>query len=369
MESEWFNIKKKNAFSHPPSEKKRKSLAKKYIQYQSTRNFVKHFPRRADIEVNFGQRWQMDLCDLGAGKAYNIKEGEKRPSLFTLICIDLFSKKIYGRGLLNKKASTVAAALKNILEEIPKQEIPKVIQSDGGGEFNNRLVKSMLKDKDIALEIKGGYLKNQVVERAIRSFKKVAVLYIESHWEEFKKNWQKNWLIAAPLILKVLNNRVNRSIFSTPNDVVKHLKKVQNSQIDKLNNVPLPEYFELLKKVAEKKPVTDGNKRFKVGDWVLVQHEKKKFEKETIRNYLYKPWQIENILVTRRPFMYFLRDAKGQKAKRLFYAKELILAPKKPFLHQIPVQKILDTRQKDGKTERLEEKVDMGKPFSQWKSI
>lgn len=365
--NKWLDIlaNSAEAFSAPKTQKVKKD-AEKSLLYKSKRKSFKRFPRRADVEVNFGERWQMDLADLGAGKAFNIQEGEKKPSLFALICIDLFSKKIYGCGLPNKTASTVTHCLKNILESIPPDRVPKVIESDGGGEFNNKLMKKMLENKNVELHIKGGYLKNQVVERAVRSFKKVSVLYIESHWEEFKSAWKSNWIDIVPLIIQLLNKRINRSIEIPPSKVWKHKLEVQNKQIDRLNFVPLKKYFELLDKVIRKKPIRDGGKTFKVGDWVFVQHEKRTFEKETVRNYLYKPWKIVNILVSRRPFMYYLRDEKGRKAKRLYYARELIHTPKTPFTQQIPKKQILDTKIENGEKMALVEKVDLGKPFAEW---
>jgi hypothetical protein len=336
------------------------------LLFQSTRNLQKHFKRRADVEVDFGERWQMDLADLGSGKAFNIKEGEKKPSLLALVCIDLFSKEIFVKGLKNKTAGEVTSCLEEIFFKAGKKKLPKIIQSDGGGEFDNKKIKFLLKKYNILHDIRGGYLKNQVVERAIRSFKKISILFIESHWEEFKKNWKENWLKLVPLIGELLNKRVNRSIQSEPEEVINNLKKVRKIQISKKNFTPLKTYFKLLKDINDGKSVVDGKKKFKLGDIVLVQHEKKKFQKETVRNYLYKPWKIVFIAVARKPFLYALKDAAGKNAKRLYYAMELKPAPKKPIFPQIPEGKILESRQNKGKKENLVEKLDLGKPLAEW---
>lgn len=366
MSDEWFNVLKKSSFSHPISKKKEKELKNNYILYQSTRNLQKHFNRRTDNEVDLGERWQMDLSDLGAGKAFNIKEGEKKSSLLALVAIDLFSKKIYARGLKNKTGTEVTEALKNIFNEAGKLNLPKIIQSDGGGEFDNNKMKKYLTSLNIQHDIRGGYLKNQVVERAIRSFKKIAVLYIESHWEEFKKDWKNNWMHLTPLIANLLNSRKNRTIQMAPNDVEKNLKKLRKLQINKKNFTNINNYFKMLEKISQGKKIKEGKKSFKLGDIVLVQHEKKRFDKETVRNYLYKPWKIVFISTARKPFLYSLRDMQNKKAKRLFYAKELILAPSKPIFPQIPGQKVLEERQKNGIKQKLIEKTDLGKPFARW---
>jgi hypothetical protein len=366
MTTSWFDVLKKHSFSNPSSKILKKNLENESVLFQSTRNLQKHFQRRADVEVDLGERWQMDLADLGSGKAFNIKEGEKKPSLLALVCIDLFSKMIYSRGLKNKTAGEVSKALEEIFNEAGKNNLPKVIQSDGGGEFDNRKMRALLIKYDISFDIRGGYLKNQVVERSIRSFKKIAVLYIESHWDEFKKNWKENWIKLVPLINNILNKRVNRSIQCEPEEVINNLNKVRKIQINKKNFTPLTTYFKLLKDLSEGKPIVDGKKKFKLGDFVLVQHEKARFEKETRRNYLYKPWKIVFIAVARKPFLYALKDTNNRKAKRLFYAKELISAPKMPIFPQIPSGKILDSRTKDGKKENLVEKMDLGKPLAEW---
>jgi hypothetical protein len=308
----------------------------------------------------------MDLCDLGAGKAFNVKEGEKNPSLLALVCIDLFSKTVYARGVANKSASTVEKAMKEILDSLSPSRVPKIIQSDGGGEFANKKMKQLLESKKIKHDIRGGYLKNQVVERTIRSFKKIAVLYIESHWTEFKKKWKENWIEIVPSIVSLMNRRINKSINLAPNRVEKNLVKAQEMQIAKKQFVPTAQYFNLLNKISKGEPVKDGAKHFKIGDKVLVQHEKRKFEKETIRNYLYKPWKITNILVARKPFLYALRDENNKKAKRLYYAKELMKAPSKPFVSQIPGGRVLETSTEGNEKRQLIEKTDLGK---KWTSI
>jgi hypothetical protein len=202
----------------------------------------------------------------------------------------------------------------------------------------------LLKDKfNIELIIRGGIHKNEVIERAVRSFKKVAVLYLETHTDTLV-GWKEKWEKLVPRIIALLNHRTNRNIHWSPEEVVSHWRQVQKVNIDRMNIVPFDEYLSLQEALVEGKPIKDGAKKFSLNDWVLVRHEKHAYDKETVRNYLTKPWQIKFIAVDRRPFTYVLKDEDGHPAKRAFYGRELRRLKRNPLKGDRPIKNIVKER-------------------------
>ena len=89
--------------------------------------------------------YQIDLIDMS--KYYQQNKGFKW--IFTII--DLFTKKAYAIPLLNKEGKTVAEALTNWINTLPKP--PHIIQSDHGSEFINKNMKQVLKLNNIRHQV------------------------------------------------------------------------------------------------------------------------------------------------------------------------------------------------------------------------
>jgi hypothetical protein len=361
--SEWFNLSAKNAFSAGKSASEKKRLSR-YLAYETTRGIRRRFPRRADISPFFGLRWQMDVADLGGKSSFNVPTAEKKPRLYALVVIDLFCKYVFIRGLKTKKGPEMAAALKSIFSELrpPFPQNPKVIESDAGGEFSNRSVQQLMQKRGIRHKFTAGKHKNEAAERAIRSFKKIAVPYLESNPEAFSK-----WNRTVKSIANRMNDRTNRSIGTSPVKALKDWPSVQAQVLNRMNITPFSEYSRLQEKLLKGEKIKDGSKKFGVGDWVLVAHDKKSFHKETVRNYTYKPWQIISISVNRRPFLYRLRDANGKKAKRRYYAQEIRLMRRNPLKGKLPIKEVVDERgARGGRKQWLAKYVDHEDEYNRW---
>jgi hypothetical protein len=361
--SDWFNLSSKNAFSagKTPAQKQRLS---KYLAYETTRGVRRKFPRRADISPFFGLRWQMDVADLGGKSSFNVPTAESKPRLYALVVIDLFCKYVFIRALKTKKGPEMVGALKSVFSELrpPFPQTPKVIESDAGGEFSNRHVQDLMKKKGIKHKFTSGKHKNEAAERAIRSFKKIVVPYLESNPAAFSK-----WNRTVKSVSQRMNERTNRSIGTSPLKALKDWPSVQSKVIERMKITPFSEYSHLQEKLLKGEKIKDGAKKFGLNDWVLVVHDKKSFHKETVRNYTYKPWQIISISVNRRPFLYRLRDANGKKAKRRYYAREMRLMTRNPLKGKIPVKELLDERKvRGGRKQWLAKYVDHEDEYNQW---
>jgi transposase InsO family protein len=343
----WFKLKKPSKgitpFSAPKLSQHKQEL-ENYLAYETSRRAFKHFPRRTDVETFYGQRWQMDVADIGGNISFNVPAAEKKPKLYALLMIDLFSRTLRGKSLPGKSAPTTAAALEEILSSTPEWERPKIIESDAGGEFRNAKVKDLLKDKfNIELIIRGGIHKNEVIERAVRSFKKVAVLYLETHLDTLV-GWKEKWEGLVPKIIVLLNHRTNRNIHWSPEEVASHWREVQKTNIERMSIVPFEQYLAYQTELAQGKRIKDGSQTFGLNDWVLVRHEKHDYDKETVRNYSTKPWQIKFIAVDRIPFTYVLKDEEGRPAKRTFYGKELRRIQNPPLKGDRPIKNIVQEK-------------------------
>jgi hypothetical protein len=343
--SEWFKLKKATKgkivpFSAPKLSQHKKEL-QNYLAYETSRKAFKHFPQRTDLETFYGQRWQMDVADIGGNISFNIPAAEKKPKLYALLMIDLFSKGLRGISLPGKSATTTAEALKKCLNDTPSWQRPRIIESDAGGEFQNSIVRKLLKDTfHIDLVIRGGVHKNEVIERAVRNFKKIAVLYLETHLDSLT-NWKEKWENLVPRIINLLNSRINRNVHWSPEEVIHHWRDVQKTNIERMQIVPFDQYLTYQTDLINGKRIKDGSQAFGLNDWVLVRNEKHAYDKETVRNYSTKPWQIKFIAVDRIPFTYVLKDEEGHPAKRAYYGKELRRMQRNPLKGDRPIKNIV----------------------------
>ncbi len=107
-----------------------------------TRKIKKRIPRRAMNVHGYGILFQADLGQLFPFNDY----------VYFLLCVDIFSRKIFCRPLKTKKAAEVERAFNAIFVEANVK--PEKIETDKGSEFhNNRL---FFKKNNIFLKVKVG---------------------------------------------------------------------------------------------------------------------------------------------------------------------------------------------------------------------
>jgi len=359
--ADWFNLKRKGgrAFSSPKTKEERREF-EKLLAYQTSRGRSKRFPMRKDSAPYFGVRWEMDLLDLGGKKSFNAPSKGEAPKRYALVIYDVFSKAFFARALADRQGKTVVAALENIFKNLrpPYPNRPLEIQCDEGGEFKNEAVKKFMAEKDVRLTYVRGPRKNQSVERAIRSFKKVAVPYMEHY-----KN--ATWENCVRAVANFLNGRENRVIGMSPDQAASNSPSDVNLMQEKTVDENSVNDFSHYKK--DQSNFVTGKSKYSKGDWVLVAHDKTPYEKETVRNYLYKPFKIVGASMERRPYLYYLQDSKGKKGLRAYYAREMRKIKNFPLSGKLPLAGILDRREgSGGKEEWLARFVDHGKEFDKW---
>jgi len=315
---------------------------KNKLYYLATRRRIKKFLRRTDASTFFGNRIEMDTLVLAGKKTFNHPKLRKMGKLFYAHCfIDNFSRYCWAVPAKNRTAKETLKAIKEFITSLkpPFRSNIVFLQCDPAGEFKSKSITKFLEKRKIKQIFKTGPVKNQMVERLLRSLKQIIVQYMETNKGPFF------WKDILKYSVNIQNNRYHRMLGKniTPSEVLEHFNEVQEKTINDMNYLNKDEYLKILKKLSEGKSIKDGSQYFKLGDWCLTASDKPMFAKETYRNYSMRPYQIVNILINRRPFMYSLKDEKGQKAKRNYYAKELKKIDKYPITGKAPYAKILKT--------------------------
>ena len=299
----------------------------KSVLYQAHRNAPRRFARRHDVTTNFGQRWQADLADFGGAIPTEFSQvpfAKNKKQLFFLVCVDLFSHKVFARGLKNKTTSEVTEAFKNIIKSLkPPWRPPEQMETDAGKEFTGGSFETYLKEINAKHLVASKFGKAEVAERYIKSMKKVIFAAVQTGTYPKYQTW--NAIVEAAA--NSLNGRYNRSISMSPNETAKHYGFLLDRERERLNLTPHQELEHLAKELSTPSAtIRDDGKEWKIGTLVLIPAagQGKLGNKEFYMKYTLKFYEISKIFFNRSPYLYKVRDPKTkQEKKRLFYAQEM----------------------------------------------
>jgi len=367
--SRWKNIDFPGSFSNvhyftkalhrhgiPTKEDKVKKILATDLTYQTTRCLPKTFPKRKSNSYYFSQRWEGDLADIGTQRTKDPMTGQSR-GRYILLYVDTFSKKVFLRGIKDKSAVSVLAATKDIFEELQDPyHAPYELITDAGKEFENRLMKAYLKEQGVLFRVAVGEHKARFAERYVRSLKKILIPYIESFpstsWEEVARH-----------VMQAMNQRFNRSLDMSPNDVPHHWQQVQKRYETKDPLVPFDQYLAQQTSLQNGGTVRDGKQTFAVGSKVFIPFKRAILDKESDRQYTYQVFSIKKILTDKEPYLYQLKDALGKVVKRLYYGRELRPATEPEFY---PVSGVMKTRKRGRNKQFLVRWMDHDHRFDSW---
>ena len=219
---------------------------------------VKNTERYNEIKAYFvGDVVNFDLMDMNYYKNYN--KGYR----FILVCIDVYSRRVFLRALMDKSAEETMKAIKDIEKEFLKKgyEIKNII-CDNGKEFKNSLFFNHFKDIKDHIFFKDAEIHNSslaIIDRCIRTlrdlFKKVFAV---------NDNWY--WLNDMYRVERNYNNTFHGGINQVPT-------KIWNGK--KLEIEP-PRYVETLE----------------IGDKVRVLIKKNAFEKKNLQKWSNKVYKV-----------------------------------------------------------------------------
>ena len=274
--------------------------------------------RRSVLVFNPNQIWEGDLVDMSSS---NIRMN--RNVRYLLLLVDQFTKKLYCEPIFGgtKAPPKVIDAFKEIFAHTTSR--PKFIYTDQGSEFIAGEVKKYLNDRQgiKTFTTKDKDIKCSIVERAIRTLKGRLFTYIDAG--------HIRYLDALPKIVAGINGTQGRTT------------KIAPDKIDPVNVGEARQNIYTYNERQEKKfrkrkmgtAITKDNKKikpppppppkFKVGDYVLIKKEKKRFTKEHKGLWNDQIFQVDTASSDTIPYVYHLKDLAGEKLLGYFNEKEL----------------------------------------------
>ena len=144
---------------------------------------IKTFERRRVISNYANEIWGADIVDFSDYKEFN------NDYRYILCVIDVFSKFAWCEPLRDKTATTINKAFKDIMKFSKRK--PKLLWTDKGTEFYNKVFDATLKAQDIKIYSTYGEHKSVVVERFNRTMK-------EWIWKHFSSTSNANWIDFLP---------------------------------------------------------------------------------------------------------------------------------------------------------------------------
>lgn len=264
----------------------------------------KKIARTPVIVKGVNEQLQMDLVDMQS------LSKENRGHRFIITILDAFSRKAWAFPLKNKEGNSVRLVLEKFLKSLDK--LPRLIQSDKGQEFKNKLVQSLFEKNNIHFfTTHNQETKAQLVERFNRSLQ-------ENMYRMFTAKGHQNWVDHLQDLVNNYNNRFHSTIGMKPNDVTKD------------NEVEIIARMTCRRKKREEKMKRRAVIPYKPGSFVLISTESRQFKKG------YMPgWSKEVFVINRlkntKPLTYELIDMDGTVIEGSFLHPELQLLPSKTF--------------------------------------
>ena len=267
-------------------------------------------------------QWQADLVEMQPFAAEN--DGNR----YMLTVIDLLTRYAWAVPLKSKSAKDVLNGLKILLEKMTFGRKPKLLQTDQGLEFENKLVREYLKNKHgiEQFSVKSAH-KAAMVERFNRTLK-------SKMWRAFTKQGNHKWLTLLPKLLTAYNNSIHRSIGRSPANVTRE------------NETEVWLYIYGKKNGPTKKP------KFKLNDRVRISRHKATFEKGYEPNWSEEEYIIHSVNKKYSPITYQIRTLDSTEIiEGSFYEQELQLSDVREGYYRI--DKVIRTKGQGSKKKAL----------------
>lgn len=289
----------------------------------------KKFETRRVFVSDIDKQFQADLVEMQQF------EKENKGFKYLLTVIDCFSKYAWAVPIKNKTADETIKAF----EVIFKERKPAKLQTDKGKEFINKKFQDVLKLNNIHWFSTNSDLKASIVERFNRTLK-------TKMWRLFTEIGNNKWIDVIDDLVYNYNNSYHSSIKMTPiqGSMTKNKDRVYHNLYGKSKQIIL-------------------RTKFKEGDKIRISKWKGTFAKGYLPNYKKELFTISKVLNT-VPVTYKVQDLNGEQVEGMFYEPELVKFDKQD--EDFEVEKILDTRIRNGKKEHLIKWLSYGPEFNSW---
>ena len=305
-----------------------------------SRKIYRTFPRRRIKVHGVGQVWQADL-----GFMY-----EYDNFIGFLLCIDLFSRKLFCKIIKKKDQATVQKAFDDIFKEA--KMTPSKLETDQGQEFlSNR---KFFSKNQIYLKIKTGAQKAAFAESAIKTVKHRLYRLLRGL---LTKDWPKYFY---DIVTNINNSKLNAIGGLRPNDIISPL---DDPKIDQAIGIPEDVSFE--DQVQNQKKYEKDKTKLQKGDFVLADFGPSAFAKG-FDSPNYQIFQIERVDAGKQPPLYSLIDLDKDKVKGYFYREQLRKTRPPTPQETFRIEKIVRERERNGETEVLVKYLHYPSKFNLW---
>lgn len=290
-----------------------------------TNKIKKKFPRRKMNLHGFCALWQADLAFMFPIKKF----------IGFLLCIDVFSRRIFCKVIASKTAEETRNAFKKIFAKC--NDKPDVLETDRGAEFlGNR---PFFEKENIYFKYKTGQNKASFAEHAIFLVKRKLYRLMRSL---LTKDWPK----YLPYVVRSLNNTPNEAIGGLKPSIIQ--TRTDTPLIDQRIGFHSDVSFEEQKE--KQKQYKLNPKKLQVGSFVYVNYPAtllgKSFDSPN-----YQLFIVSKIDAGKEPPLYQVKDLKGAVRPGFFYREQLLKSRKPKPYQYFQIEKILDEKKERG--ERL----------------
>lgn len=266
------------------------------------------FPTEKIIVETMDEQWDSDILHLADLSKYN--KGYK----YILLCIDLFSRFLWGKPLKTKSSAETANALQAILD---KGRQCVVLRTDQGKEFLGAPFQKVLKENNIDHMIAYGPHKAAYAERVNRTIENRLYKY-------FYEKQTFNYIDILDDVIDSYNSTVHSVIDMPPKEVTPE------------NSLALYEhvYIPILNKRAQQ-PVIFA---FNIGELVRLSRSKEAFKRGYQEQWTEEIFKIQNRIPSHPP-RYKVKDLANDIIKGSFYEEEL---QKVPIINETDIEYKID---------------------------
>ncbi len=308
-----------------------------------TKKIRKSFPRRPIMVHGVGRLWQADLAFLFPMEDY----------VGFLLCIDVFSRKIFCALLKSKDAKTVRAAFTTIFKKAGLT--PDKLETDKGSEFLASPTQRFFSRQKIYFKIKTGRHKAAFAERAIQLVK--TRLY-----RLMRTLLTRDWPNYLEQVVLAINNSPNSAIgFLRPNDIKRPEDDVKVDEARK----KIPEDVSFQEQEIHQEQYERNTTNLQKGDFVHVDFgasvNEKGFDSPN-----YQIFEIIRVDAGKTPVLYKLIDLNRDPVPGYFYKEQLTQAPEPKDGQTFRVEKVLKRRIRKNKREVYVKYLHYPRKFNQW---
>ncbi len=267
-----------------------------------------------------------------------------------LLCIDLFSRKIFCRPIKSKSANSIQRAFNKIFAQCDDK--PDVLETDRGSEFAGN--RQYFKEQKIFLKFKTGLNKASFAENGILLVKRKLFRLMRSL---LTKNWPK----YLRLVVSSLNNTPNQAIGGLKPDIIQ--SRTDSELIDKKIGFHPDVPFEVQKESQKKYELSP--RKLQVGSYVYVNFLPTPLGK-SFDSPNYQLFIVSRVDAGKRPILYQVKDLMGTIQPGFFYREELLEGEKPKPNSFFRVEKILKKRKRKNKKEFLVKFLHYPAKFNMW---